>query len=263
MLRKYPKIHALLRSEAAIRDNLTSAYEDQLYEQAQQVIQTLQARQERLSKRKIALQLGYNSAKIRKHYPRVEQLLVSAVNQYQQQKRQHTTQLRRDVQQALKAFRQQGLSITQKNIARYLDVSVAKIDDDPYIQSLIAEQQQEAHDCWLKALKEHIAQEMNTLLEQETFVSQTTLLIRLQLTKHYFAYYPELNTMWQTFDAEQRQQREARLLESVQKAIQSCQKQKIPLTFRSVEKIVGVTRLSMKGYPTVYALLKAHNLVRT
>jgi len=262
MLRKYPKIHALLRSEAAIRDKLTDTYEDQLYEQVQPVIQTLQEQQKRLSKRKIALQLGYNSAKIRKHYPRVEQLLVSAVNQYQQQT-QHSSQLRQDVQQALQVFRQQGLSITQKNIAQYLDVSVTKLGDDPYIQSLIAEQQQEAHDCWLKALKERIAREMNLLLEQEMFVSQTTLLIRLQLTKHCFAHYPELNAIWQAFDAEQRQQREARMLERVQEAIQACQQEDIPLTFRVVEKIVVVTRLSMKGYPSVYALLKAHNLVRT
>jgi len=263
MLRKYPEIHALLCSEAAIRDRLTDAYEDQLYGQAQQVIQTLQARQARPSKRKIALQLGYNSAKICKHYPRVEQLLVSTVNQYQQQKRQAAAQLRWDVHQALQISRQQGLSITQKNVAPYLDVSVTKLGDDPYIQALFAEQQQEAHDCWFEALKERIAQAMNILLEQAIFVSQTKLLIRLQLTKHYFAHYPELNVMWQTFDAEQRQQREARLLERVQKAILSCQQQDIPLTFRAVEKMVGVTRQSMKGYPAVYALLKAHNLVRT
>lgn len=263
MLRKYPKIHALLRSEVAIRDKRTRSYEDQLYEQAQQLIQILQSRQERLSKRKIALQLGYNPAKIRKHYSRVEQLLVSAVTEYQRQKPQRRTRLRQDVELALQVFRQRGDSITQKGLVQYLGVSGAKLSNDPSIQSLIAEQQQAAHDCWFNALQERIANEMNLLLEQGVFVSQTKLLIRLHLTKHCFAHYPELKAIWQTFDVAQRQQREVNLLTQVQTAIQTCQEQGTPLTFRTVEKMVGVTRLSMKGYPTVYALLKKYNLVRT
>lgn len=261
--RKYPLVHDLLRIEAQIRDKRTPEYEDRLCEQAQQVIDDLNKRQQRISKRKIALQLGYDATKIRKDYPRVEQLLVSAVNQYQQQKLQHTAQLRQDVEQTLKVFHRRGTPITQQAIAQHLGISEFQLVDDSQIRTLITEHKQVAYDVWFNTLKEHIANEMAVLLEQGMVISRTQLATRLQLPRNYFVRYPELNAMWQTFDVTQRQQREANLLAQVQIAIHTCLEQDIPLTFRTIEKLMGYNRTSLKRYPTIYVLLKKHNLVRT
>jgi len=263
MLRKYPEIHALLRTEALIRDKQTQAYRANLYEQTQQVIDDLNHRQQRLSKRKIALQLGYDPTKIRTHYPRVEQLVVFAVIQYQQQQAIRRAQLRQDVEQTLRGFQQHGMPITQKRVAQHLGVSEFQLANDSRIQTLIAEYKQAAHRIWFNTLKERIANEMDALLEQGVVISRTQFARRLQIPNPYFVRYSELNAMWQTFDVVQRQQREAAILEQVQEAIHTCLQQNISLTFRTVEKLVGHNRTSLKRYPSVYALLKTHNLVRT
>jgi DNA-binding XRE family transcriptional regulator len=67
--RKYPLVHDLLQTEARIRDKRTPEHEDKICQQIQQVIQALNAKRERVTKRKVGLLVGYDPTQIQNFYP--------------------------------------------------------------------------------------------------------------------------------------------------------------------------------------------------
>jgi transcriptional regulator with XRE-family HTH domain len=262
-LRKYPLVHDLLQTEAQIRDKRTPQHEDEMCQQIQEVIQALNARQERVTKRKVGLLVGYDPKQIQNFYPRAYRILTDAVTAYQRQKPLRTARLLQQVEQALVAFRKRGDAITQKAIAQHLGISESQLASYSEACARIAEQQQAMHEAWLGALKCRIADEIKILTAQNIFVSRGKLAQRLAIADHWFEQYPELMVMWQAFDDEQRLRRESDLVARTQAVIFACQAKEIPLTFRKVAERVGMERGSMKRYPQVLALLQAHHLVRT
>jgi hypothetical protein len=232
-------------------------------QQIQQVIQVLNAKRERVTKRKVGLLVGYDPKQIQKFYPRAYRILTDAVTAYQRQKPLREAQLLRQVEQALVAFRECGDAITQKAIAQHLGISECQLANHPKICARIAEQQQQAHEVWFDALKRRIADEMNRLTAQKLFVSRGKLAQRLAIADHWFEQYPELMAMWRAFDEAQRLRRESELVDRTQAAICACQTRKIPLTFRNVSERVGMARGTLKRYPRVLAVLQANHLVCT
>lgn len=262
-LRKYPLVHDLLRTEAQIRDKRTPEHEDELCQQIQEVIQALNARRERVTKRKVGLLVGYDPKQIQNFYPRAYRILTDAVTAYQHQKLLRETRLLHQVEQALLAFHRRGDATTQKAIAQQLGISESQLASYPEACARIAEQQMQIHEAWFGDLKRRIADEMKILAAQNIFVSRGKLAQRLAIADHWFEQYPELMVMWQAFDDEQRLRREADLVARTQVAIFACQAEQIPLTFRNVSARVGMERGSLKRYPQVLVLLQAHHLVRT
>jgi DNA-binding XRE family transcriptional regulator len=262
-LRNYPQVHDLLQTEAQIRNKRTPEYEGDLCQQIQQVIRTLNAKRERVTKRKVGLLVGHDPKQIQKFYPRAYRLLTDAVVVYRRKKPLREAALLQDVQTTIGLFRQRGEPITQKGIARYLGVSEARLNQQPTIRLLIIEQAQQGQQKWFDSLTMRMTEAMEQLLLDSVFVSRSQLVERLGITKHWFEYYPALTTLWQTFDETQGQRREADLVARTQSAILACKAEPIPLTFRNVSERVGLARASMKRYPQVLALLQAHHLVRT
>lgn len=262
-LRKYPLVHDLLRTEAQIRDKRTPEHEDEMCQQIQEVIQALNAKRERVTKRKVGLLVGCDPKQIQNFYPHAYRILTDAVTAYQRQKPLRTARLLQQVEQALVVFRKRGDAITQKVIAQHLGISESQLASYPEACARIAEQQQEMHEAWLGALKRRLADEMKILTAQNIFVSRGKLAQRLAIADHWFEQYPELMVMWRAFDQAQHLRREADLVARTQAAIFACQAEQIPLTFRKVAEHVGMERGSMKRYPCVLAVLQAHHLVRT
>lgn len=262
-LRNYARIHDLLQTEAQIRDQRTPEYEEELCQRIQQVIQTLNTKRERVTKRKVGLLVGYDPKQIQNFYPRAYRILTDAVTAYQHQKPLRQARLLHQVEQALAVLREHGDAMTQKAVAQYLGISESQLASYPEACACIAEQQQQAHEMWFGALKRRMAGEMERLKAQNIFMSRGKLAQRLAIGDHWFEQYPELMTMWQTFDDEQRLRREAELVTRTQAAIFACQAEQIPLTFRKVSDRVGLARASLKRYPRVLAVLQAHHLVRT
>jgi transcriptional regulator with XRE-family HTH domain len=261
-LRRYAPIHHLLHSEAAIRDRRTQEYEAMLCQRIQQVIETLNAKQEPVTKRKVGLCVGRDPKEIQKFYPDAYRILKEAVTLYQREKPLRQAQLRQRVEQALVLFRERGDVITQKTIAQHLGVTEAKLANYPEICACIAEQQRQVHEAWFAALKKRIVHEMEYLTAQAVFVSRGKLVQRLAIADHWFEEYPELMALWRAFDEAQRVRRETTLLARTQAAIDTCQAQNLPLTFRQVEALMGFSRSALTRYPRVFALLRAHGLVR-
>jgi DNA-binding XRE family transcriptional regulator/biotin operon repressor len=261
--RKYPLVHDLLRIEAQIRDKRTPEHEDEMCQQIQQVIQRLNAKRERVTKRKVGLLVGYDPTQIQNFYPRAYRILTDAVTAYQHQKPLLEARLLQQVGQALVAFRKRGDAITQKAIAQHLGISESQLAGYSEACARIAEQQQQMHEAWLGTLKRRIADEMKILTAQNIFVSRGKLAQRLAIGDHRFEQYPELMAMWRAFDKAQRLRHESELVSRTQAAIFACQAEQIPLTFRKVAERVGMERVSLKRYPRVLAVLQAHHLVRT
>ncbi len=262
-LRNYARVHDLLQTEAQIRNKRTPEHEDELCQHIQQVIRTLNAKRERVTKRKVGLLVGHDPKQIRKCYPRAYRILTDAVVVYRRKKPLREAALLQDVQTAIGWFRQRGEPISQKGIARYLGVSEARLNQQPTIRLLLIEQAQQGQQKWFDSLTMRMTEAMEQLLLDSVFVSRSQLVERLGITKHWFEYYPALTTLWQTFDETQRQRREADLVARTQRAILACKAEQIPLTFRNVSERVGLARASMKRYPQVLALLQTHHLVRT
>ncbi|MBZ0274600.1 MAG: helix-turn-helix domain-containing protein [Anaerolineae bacterium] len=262
-LRKYPQVHDLLQAEALIRDKRTPEHEEEMCQQIQQVIQTLNARRERVTKRKVGLLVGYDPKQIQHFYPRAYRILTAAVTADQRQQPWRKVQRLQQVERALVVFRERGAVITLKAIARHLGISESQLAKHPEVRDRIAEQQQQAHEAWFDDLKRRMADEMERLTAQNRLVSRGKLARRLAIADHWFEQYPELMVMWRAFDEAQRLRREAELVARTQAAIFACQAEQTPLTFRNVSERVGMARGSLKRYPQVLALLQAHNLVRT
>ena len=262
-LRNYVRVHDLLRAEAQIRDKRTPEHEDDMCQRIRHVLQALNMKQERVTKRKVGLLVGYDPKQIQNFYPRAYQILTDAVTAYQRQKPLRTARLLQQVEQALVALRKRGDAITQKAIAQHLGISESQLASYSEACARIAEQQQEMHEAWLGALKCRLADEMNILTAQNIFVSRGKLAQRLAIADHWFEQYPELLAMWRAFDEAQRLRRESELVSRTQAAIFACQAEQIPLTFRNVSARVGMERGSLKRYPRVLAVLQAHHLVRT
>lgn len=262
-LRKYAPIHQLLYTEAAIRDQRTWDYEQALCQKMQQVIQALNAKRERVTKRKVGMLVGHDPKQIQKFYPDAYQILAGAVTTYQRQKPLRQAQLLREVERALAVFREQGKPITQKAIAEHLGLSESQLATYPAICARITDQQRQAHEAWMETLKQRIVGEMEQLAAQSVVISRGKLAQRLSMPDHWFEQHPELMALWRTLDDAQRLQRETDLVDRTQAAIATCQREHIPVTFRVVSNRVGLARTPMKRYPRVLALLQTHHLVRT
>lgn len=262
-LRRYAQIHQLLHNEAAIRDQRTREYEEDLCRRMQQVIQVLNAKGERLTKRKVGLLVGHDPKQIQKFYPDAYRLLTDAVTTYQRQKPLRQAQLLRQVERALAEFREREEAITQKTMAQSLGISERQLATYPGVCARIAEQQRQVHEAWLGALKQRIAGELECLTAQAIFISRGKLAQRLSIADHWFEQYPELMALWRAFDDAQRLRRETDLLARTQAAIDACQAQHVPLTLRRIAALLGLSRTALKRYPRVFALLSVHGLVHT
>jgi transcriptional regulator with XRE-family HTH domain len=262
-LRKYPQVHDLLQTEAHIRDQRTPEHEEELCQHIHQHIQRLNAKQERVTKRKVGLLVGYDPKQIQHFYPRAYRILTDAVTAYQHQKPWREAQFLHQLERVLTALRQRGVAMTQIVVADHLGISESQLANYPQACARIAEQQQQSHEAWFGALKRRIADEMEILTTRNILMSRGKLAQHLAIGDHLFEQYPELMTMWRTFDDEQRLQRESEMVARTLAAIFACQAEQIPLTFRTVSDRVGLARASLKRYPRVLAILQAHHLVRT
>jgi len=262
-LRNYPRIHELLQTEALIRDKRTPLHEGRVCQHIQQVVDNLNENGERVTQRKVGLRVGYDPKQIQKFYPRAYRLLMDAVTTYQQEKPLREAALLRDVQAAVDLFRQRGDLITQKAIAHYLSVTDTRLRNCSAVRLLIMEQAEQSRQQWLDDWIQRMSEFMEQRLREKTVISRSRLTEQLGMADHWFDRYPELMTLWRTFDKVQRQQRESDLVDRTRSAICACQTEGILLSFRNVSERVGLERATMKRYPRVLAVLQAHNLVRT
>jgi hypothetical protein len=262
-LRKYAPIHQLLYTEAAIRDQRTWEYEQALCQRMQQVIQMLNAKRERVTKRKVGMLVGHDPKQIQKFYPDAYQILAGAVTLYQRQKPVRQARLLRQVERALAVFREQGQWVTQVGVADYLGVSAGRLRSHASVRQLIAEQSALSEQVWLQATTARISAALVQVEQQNGFLSQSELADQLGLSRDVFQQHPELQAMWQAFARRQHQRHEAVLLAHVEAAMATCEAQHLPLTFRRIEALMGFPRAALKRYPRVLSLLQAHHLVRT
>lgn len=262
-LRKYASIHQLLYTEAAIRDQRTWDYEQALCQKMQQVIQALNAKRERVTKRKVGMLVGHDPKQIQKFYPDAYQILTGAVTTYQRQKPVHQAQLLRQVERALTVFREQGQRVTQAGVADYLGVSADRLRAHASVRQLIAEQSALSEQVWLQVTTARISAALVQVEQQNGFLSQSELADQLGLSRDVFQQHPELRAMWQAFAQRQYQRHETALLARVEAAIATCEAQHLPLTFRRIEALIGFSRSALKRYPRVLSLLQTHHLVRT
>lgn len=262
-LRKYAPIHHLLYTEAAIRDQRTWDYEQALCQKMQQVIQALNAKRERVTKRKVGILVGHDPKQIQKFYPDAYQILTGAVTTYQRQKPLRQAQLLRQVERALTVFREQGQRVTQAGVADYLGVSADRLRSHASVRQLIAEQSALSEQVWLQVTTVRISAALVQVEQQNGFLSQSELADQLGLSRDVFQQHPELRAMWQAFAQRQYQRHETALLARVEAAIATCEAQHLPLTFRRIEALIGFSRSALKRYPRVLSLLQTHHLVRT
>lgn len=262
-LRNYPRIHELLQTEALIRDKRTPLHEGRVCQHIRQVVDNLNENGERVTQRKVGLRVGYDPKQIQKFYPRAYRLLMDAVTTYQRGKPLREAALLRDVQSAVALFRQRGDLITQKAIAHHLGVTDTRLRNCSAVRLLIMEQTGQSRQQWLDDWIQRMSEFMEQRLREKTVISRSRLTEQLGMADHWFDRYPELMTLWRTFDEAQRQQRESDLVDRTRAAICACQTEGILLSFRNVSERVGLERATMKRYPRVLALLQAHNLVRT
>lgn len=262
-LRKYTSIHQLLYTEAAIRDQRTWDYEQALCQKMQQVIQALNAKRERVTKRKVGMLVGHDPKQIQKFYPDAYQILTGAVTTYQRQKPVRQAQLLRQVERTLAVFREQGQRVTQAGVADYLGVSADRLRAHASVRQLIAEQSALSEQVWLQGTTARISAALVQVEQQNGFLSQSELADQLGLSRDVFQQHPELRAMWQAFARRQYQRHETALLARVEAAMATCEAQHLPLTFRRIEALIGFSRSALKRYPRVLSLLQTHHLVRT
>jgi len=261
-LRKYPTIAACLHTEALVRKRRTSDYEDDLYRQTQQVINTFTAQGRRVSRRAVCFQLEQTPAQFRKFYPRVERLLDEAVQAQQQRRSQQEAALLQVVQAALVWFQEQEKRVTQAGMADYLGVSADRLRRHASVRQLIAEQSALLQQRWLQATTARVSAALAQVEQQDGFLSQSELANQLGLSRDVFQQHPELQSLWQAFAQRQHQRHEAALLARVEAAIATCEAQHLPLTLRRIEALMGFPRTALKRYPRILALLSARGLVR-
>ncbi len=262
-LRKYPAITACLHVEALVRKRRTTDYEDDLYRQAQQVIYAFTAQGRRVTRRTICFQLEQTPARIRKFYPRVNRLLDEAVQAQQQWYVQREAALLEQVQASLLLFREQHLLVTQVKIAQHLGIPAHRLGCHATVRHLIAEQTALSQQRWLQTTTARVGAAMTQIEEQGDSISQAELAARLKLPRDVFQQYPDLQALWQVFAQRQYQRHEAALLARVEAAMDTCKTQGLPLTFRQIEALVGLSRAALRRYPRIFALLSAHGLVRS
>lgn len=262
MLRNYPAAAARLRAEALVRKKRTDDYENELYQQTEQVIRAFTAQRKRVSRRAVCSQLEQTPARIRKFYPRVDRLLHEAIEAQQQQRNDQAADLLRAVQVALAWFREHEKRVSQLDVAVYLGVSADYLRSHSVVQQLIAEQTVLSQQRWLQATTAQITLTLKEAEQHNDFLSQSDVVNQLGLVTYIFQRYPELQTLWQVFAQRQYQRHEAALLARVEEAIDACKTQGLPLTFRQVEALMDFSRSALTRYPRVFALLSAHGLVR-
>lgn len=262
MLRNYPAIAACLRAEALVCKQRTDAYEDALYRHTQQVIHTFTAQGKRVTRRAVCFQLEQTPARIRKFYPRVDRLLDEAVQAQQQRYVQRYATLLEQVQASLVLFREQNLLVTQVKIAQHLGIPAHRLGCHEAVRQLIAEQTAMSQQLWLQTTTARVRVTMTQIEEQGNSISQSELAARLELSRDVFQQYPDLQALWQVFAQRQYQRHEAALLARVEAAMDTCKTQGLPLTFRQITALAGVSRAALRRYPRIFALLSARGLVR-
>ena len=208
VLRKNSAIAALFQREASIRLNRTKDYEDDLYEQTQQVISELKLQRQSICRAKICDLVGHSTRQIHSFYPRVDKLINDAVSEYRDNQPQREAALVRDVKDALAVFRKHSELITQERIAQYLGYSRTKLSSRPAIRQLISEAKRQVHEEWIEDTKSRMATEMTHLMRQHSYVSREKLLQRLGMSGATWMHYPELQAMWHTLRDMQREKME-------------------------------------------------------
>lgn len=261
-LRKYPAIHQVLREEALHRKQHTPAHERALLHVTQQAIQTLESQGKRVSYRAISLRIGWTPEQIKPFFSSVETLIQEAITRYVNQCQQRETTLLKQAQQSIKALVACGQPITQKEIAHALGISPVMVGDRLVIQALIDDaKRQMEHELWRDTVA-RVEALLASLRQQETLVSQQLLAEHVGITRDYFRTDPELRVLWQAYVREQRRVHAAQLLERVYSAMGQLHAQQRCLTLRGIERIVGVSRTTLKQYPQIRQVFEAHQLLR-
>ncbi len=261
-LRQYPRIHALLREEALIREGRTLAQEQALYRTVQQTIDELKTQGKRISRRAIGLKVGWSPAQIRKFYPSVDALLTEAVAEYVREQPQRERRLEEQVRQAVEDFKAQGRAITYDAIAQHVGISSGQLSLRPQLHTFVNEtiQQVECHRLatWVMRTQEVIAE----LKAQGRMVTRRTLADEVGIYVGVFDHYPPLKVLWEAFAQDQRCAYEDDLVLRVQQAAHQLETQQQPVTLRAIERIVGMARGTLKRYPRVYQLFDDLHLLR-
>lgn len=261
-LRHDPAIHQVLREEALHRKQHTPAHERALLHVTQQTIQALEAQGKRVSYRAISLRIGWTQGQIKPFFPSVETLIQEAIARYASQCQQRELTLLAQTQQAIAAFEACGQPITQEAIACALGISPMMVGDRPALQTLVNQAKQRTQHQRRREMLAQVEALVASLTKQGTRISQTLLAERVGIERDYFRTDPELNALWRACLREQRRAHAADLLGRVRSAIGQLRARHQPLTLRRIERLVGMSRMTLKRYPQIRQVFEAHHLLR-
>lgn len=261
-LRQYPRIHSRLREEALIREGRSPEQEQALYLTVQQTIEDLKTRGKRISRRAIGLKVGWTPVQIRKFFPRVDALLTEAVAEYVREQPQRERKLEEQVRQAVEDFRTQGRVISHKTIAQHVGISPGQLYSRLPLRALVNGKREISK---IQNLEDCVARTKEVLVSlkaQGNIVTQRTLAAEVGIDRSAFSHYPELKALWNEFNQDQRRAHEDDLVLRVKEAIHQLETQEQPVTLRAIERIVGMSRGSLKRYPRVYQIFDDLHLLR-